>query len=736
MPKDKKSKSGYKPSEKELDVIEHVSKRKHQMEDSKERQRAIEIFDQGEKQWEQFRSEDDSYEWQAKYYVPLTTSVIESTLSELIESIPEPHIIPRSPEDAPKAKVMQAIFEYTWDVANGEEEMMKIMRGALLHGTAFAQEYYLQDRRKVKEIIGLSDKRNKKKQRDFDTEEKEVLEYDDVMMEWVSPYDIFVDENAREINKGAYKARDIIRRQITSYDAAEAFFRKDPAWDHLNNFRFVVPGSGDTFYSEFFTPPEGFDKSNDVEILWYWSRQPEDMMAVIINGVPVRIGPNVFKHKQLPIAKAIDVERLGKFYGKGEPELLASIQDEVNRMRRMVMDRHHLDIDKTFLISQNSAIDEDDLIARPHGLIPVDDPSSVRPVEYGDIPISVERTFRAINEDKIAVTGIDDRFQSVQKAPSTATEAAILKESTLKRIKMKLANFEKRFLVDIGRQRIANIMQFYSQPRLEKIVGEKKTDEYKKEIARLSREGMLEVKDGEPFRKKFRQITTEGKKLFFDERGEVKQRKEPGFHFFEAKPDFFMPHSPEGFDIRFKAGPSMPVSKPLMQQKITEMYDRLIEVAMSGETSYDPEKLADKLVESNELDPEDLKNQEALEEESIEENRIALAVDLAGQENEMVLQGKEIPPNGTPFAPPPHTQVHIAFLQSEQMVNAPQDIYDKLLQHTVGEIELIKRRAGEQGAAQGAQQQEQLSPGEEAAQAVPGLMQGGGDVPEGQVFGG
>jgi len=40
---------------------------------------------------------------------------------------------------------------------------------------------------------------------------------------------------------------------------------------------------------------------------------------------------------------------------------------------------------------------------------------------------------------------------------------------------MKMRGLERNFMVDVGRMRLANIMQFYSQPRLEKIVGAQKT---------------------------------------------------------------------------------------------------------------------------------------------------------------------------------------------------------------------------------------------------------------------
>ncbi len=732
----------YTPTQREMDMIQWVSKRKHQMEDSKERQRALKIWDQGEKQWAQWRSQDRREDWQANYVVPMTTSVVESTLSEMIEELPQPFIIPRGDEDEPRARVMQAIFEYTWDVANGDDEMMKIMRGSLIHGTAIAQEYYLQDKRIVQDIIGMGKKNKKRKSQQFETKEREVLEYDNVLMEWVYPQDVLFDENAREVNRGIYKARDCIRRYVMSYWDADSFFKNSPIFNNLNNWRFVTPGgqnisssSEGTFQSQFFPPPQGFDMSEDIEILWYWSRTPEDLLVIIANGIPVRIGPNFFDHKQLPFAKAIDVERLGRFYGKGEPELLNSIQSEVNLMRNMIHDRNHLDIDKTFIVSQNTVLDEDDLIARPHGIIVADDPKSVQALEYNDIPLSVERTLNAINEDKIAVTGVDDRFTGIQKAPSTATEASILKESTLKRIRMKITNYQKRFLVDIGRMRMSNIIQFYTQPKLEKIVGQRGTADFKREVNRLVSQGLLEMKGKELFRRSFKQITTEGKKLIFDERGKIRVRREPGFHFFEARPEFFLPSVSEGFDIRFESGPSLPVSKPLLQQRMTEMFDRLLPLAAGGESAYDADKLADALVKVNDLNPEDLKREEEVAEQSIEENRLGMIIDIAAQENQLVLENKPIPENGTPFAPPAHTQIHLQFMMSDQMKQAPQEIFEKLQRHAQGELILQDKRGQAQAAPQaGGGQLPALSDGQQSQAAIPALVQGGGQVPTGQAI--
>ena len=731
----------YKPSEKEQDIRKWVYKRYDEMKESPERQNMESIWNKAEKAWEAYRDERNNDEWQSNYFIPLTTSVVESVLSEMIEQNPRPLILPRGHEDANKAMIMSHIFDYTWDVSNGDEELRKVIKASLIYGTGLAQEFYLKDRRLIKDIIKIGEKSKKRKGRDIISEEREVFEYDDCMMEYTSPWDVFKDEKGRDFNRGTYKCRDTIRRYVMNYRDAKIFF-SGPVWNHLGNFRYVRPG-GNTDYYQFYKPPQGIDHKEEVEILWYWARKPDDYLVIVANDVVLRMGPNIFKHKQLPFARAVDVDRLNRFYGKGEPELLDSIQDELNTLRRMVIDRNHLDIDKSFLVSQNTMLNDEDLIARPHAMIPVDDPKSVKSLEYGDIPISVERTLKAINEDSVRVTGVDDRFQSLQKTPSTATEAAILKESTLKRIKMKINSLEKGFLVDIGRMRVANILQFYSQPRLEKIVGEKNTETFKREIAKLAQSDMLEVRDGQPYKKKFKEIRLEGSEIFPDETGNFKERKINGFSFFELKPEYFMPVATGGFDIKFDAGANMPLSKPLMQSKMVEMYDRLMQLAVTGQTAYDPEKIADELVKANDRNPQELKTDESQTEENIELKRLEMMIDLAGQENQYVMEGKPIPPIGTPYAPPVHTEAHIEFLRSEPGKALPNDRYQLLVTHTMGEIKAIETRGG--GQSNGSTQQQPKNGQATSAPfpassgmgqpTNPDIIKGGGQVPMGRAIG-
>ena len=78
---------------------------------------------------------------------------------------------------------------------------------------------------------------------------------------------------------------------------------------------------------------------------------------------------------------------------------------------------------------------------------------------------------------------------------------------------------------------------------------------------------------------KYPQIRIPGKRLTFDEKGKVVEEPITGTSFFEARPDTFVPAAKGGFDIKFEAGSTMPISEPLMQTKTMEMFDRILPIA-------------------------------------------------------------------------------------------------------------------------------------------------------------
>lgn len=706
--KEPKIRKVYKPSDKEYKAIRYVYQRKQQMSDK--RADFEKDWDKWEKQWDSYRLPKDADDWRSNIYIPITASIIEAQLAELVNQELVPWAVARGPEDEPKATVMNAILEYTWDVSKSNLALFDIIKDALIYGTGIGMEYYYRQPTRIR------DEKNK-----F----KEVLEYDDCYLEPVSPYDFYIDEKARSFS-GVYRAQDCIRRYIMDYDDFRNFFQ-GKTWDPMNNASLVKPG-GDTNYYEFYRPPERLEHDREVEVLWYWSKR-EDMLAIVANDVMVKMGPNPYRHKQLPFVKAIDVKRPRQFYGKGEAELLESLQEEVNTLRRMIIDRNHLDIDKPVFVSDTLTLDDEDTIARPHGAIPVGDTDKIKFPEYSDIPRSVFMTLEMLNDDKIRITGMDERQQSVSAA-GTATEAAILKEATLKRINMKIWNIKNDTLIDIGRLRAANIMQYYKIPKLREIIGEKR-------IAMAEKRGLLVRKGGKAFEKRYRTIRLKDKALrYVPSQGQVVEEPARGYTFFEVEPEFFLP-THGGFDIRYKASSSMPISKPLEQQKADELYDRLV-----TNPTVDPWKLAEYLLKTREVNPDEFKYKPPEQQPSPKENLIEM-VELAGIENEEMMRGNEIAP--TPYATVAHTEIHIEFMKSNRFKEeADKNVVKNFATHVIGETAAIQAReqGGMPGAMAGEAGGEGVVPGMPSGQmptvqglqmpnVVPGRIQGGGEVPSG-----
>jgi hypothetical protein len=660
----------YKPSEREEEMLNFIyNDRFPAMRDSKDRQDAKKEWDLGYKNWEAMREPQGEEDWQSNHFVPLTTSVVESALAEVIDQSPQPIIMPRGSEDSPKATVMKHIFDYTWEVSNSDVSLYSIIKDAFICGTGIGQEYFYQDKRLEQDAKGKT---------------KAVTFYEDSFLEPVKLDDFFVDETAREFT-GPFAARDCVRRYIMNIDDFKTIFT-GKTWNPLDNAQYVVPG-GDNSYYEWYKPPEGINHERQVEVLWYWAIKPRDWLCIVANDVMVKMGPNPYKHKELPFAKAIDIKRPHRFYGKGEPALLESIQDEVNTIRRMIIDRNHLDIDKMFFVSSRLNLSDEDTIARPHGVIEVDDVNSAKAIEYGDIPRSVELTLKHLEDDGTIATGINPRAQSLPTA-GTATEAAIIKESTLKRIRLKVRMFEKDFLVRIGKLRVSNILQYYPQTKLKRIVGEEASSEYDKQIATFTAKGLIDP----GYAKKYESIPITGKELQFDTKGNLKESPNENTTFFELRPEYYTPSS-LGFDIKFAAGATLPVSKTLMQSKTLEMYDRLFPMASAG-IGFDPIKLGDMLLKLNDFNPSDFHIEKQGPEGGDAEARQTMLIQLAVQENKLMMQKQEI--RGTAYSTPAHTQIHIAFTESPTFQNLSKDDprVKIMANHIVEELTTQEARAG------------------------------------------
>lgn len=613
-----------------------------------------------EKNYEAWRPDKNADDWQSNITPPFTTTIVERALAEIIDQTVQPKIVPRGPEDKPRAQILTYIKDYTWEIGDGDLQLYAAIKQNLILGKTIWQEDFWRDRREVKVLSKFDVEKGIE---EYKT--KDVDDFNDVYGECVSLWDFYIDPMARTINMGRYKANDCLRRYIMNLDTFRETF-KGPIWNPLNAVQYVRAG-GDLNYYQFYTPPEGINKDNQVEVLFYYARRP-DKFIIIANDVVIRDGPNPYAHKQLPFAEGSDVPRMDKFYANGEPALLESIQDELTTLRRMRIDRQHMDLWKMFLVSSRDNLDDEDAIIAPSRFITVDDPDSVKPLEYRDINPSAYKEEELLKQDGRQVTGIE----SPQSA-GTATESAIFKESTMKSLRMKIWLLSRQLLTGVVRLRVPNIVQFYSTPTVEKIVGEEKMAKY-------------------------RTIRTTDIALEFTKDGKVVEKKEKGDHFFEVTPDMINPMY-GGFDYKLSAEPTFPISKPLLQQKVNELTQHPIIQGAVASGYYELGKLADWMMEINDKDPEEFKTAQN-KPPIIDETQL---LELANRENEIMLKGKRVEP--TAYASRAHTDIHLAFMSSEPFKQATRtaNVMENFTYHIMGESKAqeLRGQAEPQGGAVG-----------------------------------
>lgn len=718
--KSKSIKDIYNPKGIEKDALARVYKRHEAMRDAPTRTRMAKDWPQWERAWEAYRTPKSDDDWQSNIVPPMTTSIIEAIVGEMVRQRLRPLIMGRGSEDKPRASLMAHTVDYTCDIGLFDDEMENVFRDSLKLGTSIIQEYMFTLIRDVKFAKALGQVRNPddQKQEFFDT--RKLEEFNDPYMESVRLQEFFVDESARSF-RGPYQARDAIRRYIMPYDSFRAFFRG--IWDPMDHAKLVKAGEPADFF-DYYQPPDGIGE-NQVDVLWYWAKIPDDALIIVANDIVMNMGPNPYNHKQLPFARATDIKRTHQFYGKGESELLDSIQEELTLNRRMRLDRSHLSLDQMFLLSERVDFDEDELIARPHGGIHVPDiDRDIKPLTYNDTPRSAYLEEDRLKEDAVRVTGMDDRLQSVEASAGTATAAAILKESTLKRVNMKLENIRRSFLVEWGQLRVANILQYYTQPKLEKIVGEKGTADYTQRVAKAQTQGMYRQYGGEAYQLKYPTITVKNKEIS-RQKGSLVEKNAKGYTFFEAQPEDLIPVY-GSYNIQYRAGEELPISKPLMRQELNNLWDRIGPLAMQGIGGYSAGKIMDMIVESYNKDPDDLK----VDEQSGFEGTMAKAIILAVDENERMRRGEQVGP--TPFAPPAHTRIHEAEFEAGGYEYGS-DKFLIMTRHITGELQAQQQRGIAvkggmgPGMAAGPGRQPQ-APQNGLSETVPGRIEGGADV--------
>jgi len=543
--------------------------------------------------------------------------------------------------DEPIAELANAVMTYNMDTTGFDYQYYLGKLNAASRGTNFYLDYWRTDKRVVKDPVSLNDDGTIK------YKDKEIIDFDDDYFEWVPNEFILVDEKAKHVDE----AVDMVRREILNIEEFYRIYGEKPGFFDTD----FVKAGGETSNRSFFRLPEDITEQ-DVEVLHYFNRSI-DAYWVVANNITVCDEPLQTKHKELPLAVGYQYKIPGRFYGVGIPKVIHYLSEERRSIRNLNMDRQKIIVGGAFLHNNAFDIDEEDEVIYPGKWISVDTNNqpignAVQQLQMSDVPASYFRTEEILLEDIRRADGIDDRI--AVNTGSTATQAAIVKESTLKRINLISITNEMDTLIRAGKLKWSNLQWMSPLPRIEKIVEENQERE----------------------KPEYRKVVVKGKKFSIQDEGgktSLKMDDVRGKSAFvlDKKMAKFLQGS---FDITIDSEAFAQISKAIEQTKKSESFSLLLSNPATMAVMDINGATADYLRVNN-INPDVwLKNPNGGKKDMMM---------LAEAENSVMAAGQ--PLSGTSGATEDHTLVHLMFAKSQEFQQLAPETQEVIMAHVMEE---------------------------------------------------
>lgn len=643
----------YKPANKsDRDARKRVFERYKVMRDDPIRLEAAKQWDLGRKMYRMWAPERAADDWGADIILPDGFSAMQTYLQETIDARFRPVLEGVESSDEVLAWYNNSIFQHAMDTTEFDAETTKARSASSMMGTSWTREEYRYETREVMDPVSFENGEIKYKK-------KEILDYDDVYTRFVRNENAFMDPSAEDQKY----AMDDIYREVLDHETFMELYKDKPGFKDVDK---VVPAGNLDKRAGFFQMADDMEE-NDVEVLHYENRLT-DSYDVLANNVLIRKGPMPNKHKELTLDCWTFYPIEGQIYGMGIPMIIYTLVEERRTNRNQMLDRNTLQNGGMFLANDLFDLDEDDLTPRPHGLVKVNTnglpiSQAIMPLQYGDTPMSAIKMDDTLLADQRRAHGMGESSELPPGA--TATQAAIIKESTQRRINLVNTLSAWNTLIRIGKKKWSNIQFFYPAARVERVLENNKWHEIKK----------------------YRTIKTPGRSfsVYGDpDKGEslqLRAQEIPGKGRFKLDPTFarFML---DDFDVTMDAAAMAIISKPIKQQQMNDMWDRLMNNPIASRY-VDGSKALQRMLRVNDENPADWMPGDGASDaqmQQLAENENLLFID-------MVRTNKLFALPGTPGATEAHTLVHMQFTKTQLYKDLPDAVKTIIANHIMEENE-------------------------------------------------
>lgn len=547
---------------------------------------------------------------------------------------------PNNEDDKNAAKVAEKALDYWFQNTTAKAELVKVADEAATHGSALFKVSYVKKQREYR--FPKTDDFTKEEKEELEKEKKtiygkkeKVTAYEDVTLEVIPLREYYPDPQARCQHGASYEARYGIRRRFIQLDDFKAEYGANPNAKNVD--KVVSTHSYKENDYDFFHPPEEVIEQDTVEVLEY-ENQLTDEYIVIANDLLIIDTPLPYNHKELSIHKVDFIKNPTQYYGIGIADLLMNLAGAEEILTNMAYDYIYRTYNKRYFIdATNFGELSEEMIRTDNQLIPIDlsDGKAInhKIQELPNQPIGFDlfKMYDITERNATIASQIDPSQLSLIQTGTTATSSVLNKEQIESMIGGVIDNFINEGFLTAGRQVWKLIQQFWSIPKVEKIIGKDKEE-------KLS--------------KKFRTIRLEGIQLDINpDTKELETTEKEGYSFFELSDEFL---STTGeIDISIRPDSLEVISKGLEMQKWKENFAQLINFAVDPDNTQAMQQHPLPMINAPKLfqqyiDIEGLPEDILMKPEANED----LQLEKAEEHVMEILQGKRVP--GTPGAGEAH----------------------------------------------------------------------------------
>jgi len=586
-----------------------------------------------EKVWSMWYKPLDDDDFKSNVKSPMTTGRVESAMHKIKQINIGFTVLPVEEGDKLKAKVIQKVLNYFFRKSGMKYKLATWFKDALIYGTAFGRVYYTKLEKKVRlakkdpSLMSAEDKKILKEYSGKKTifgDPEVVVEYDDIVFEPIDYREVFPQPSARKIHGLEYASNWFIRRRVITLDQFKSEYKEDPNCFDVDKVKAVNNFDDEDLIKDLELPND--EEEEYVEILEMEDVE-NDKYRIVANDILIRSTPLPYNHKEITYIKIGAIEHTHRFFWRGLADQLMALQSEEEILKNMQYDMLHQKLRDSYIVNERDFIKFIEAYNQTGGrVLPVniDGRPLDQVVKY--IPQTPMDTgsfvvLEKIKQDATMATQFDPSQIGINTKDKTATQSMIDKEVVDQFIVATMESFSEG-LIKLAEHIVELMIQFYSVPRVKKIVGED---------------------NKEKLQKVFRKFRFEDEEVGIQDNDLIENTKKGELSFFELKSEYL---NLEGdLDIQLSAESIKVKSKAFDAQVAQQAWDKLMPFAVIPNDPesfkkvplplFDGVKLAQWLVETNDI-PEDV----LLEPESNEEADIVRAL----QQNIKLNDGKNVQP--------------------------------------------------------------------------------------------